>query len=160
MTHPYLHWGPCLCTGDRLLRHHHPTVGLFSKVHHFWVLRVSHNRGPWDFLEDTTTPSLHSAATYFNSFPWPYGLLSCHILYLIVPLFFHPSHHPTQVPLTSDSVDCFVPPSKWDGSIPLGASFLLIFLWSMGYVMCMLYFLVNIHLSVNTNHICLFKRSW
>jgi hypothetical protein len=37
----------------------------------------------------------------------------------------------------------------------LGPSFLLNFLWSVGCIMVILYFLANIHLSVSIYHACI-----
>jgi len=90
-------------------------------------------------------------AAYFQSFSWPSGLLSCPLpTYLI--LF----SSPIQVPLSLPPMIIFFPLLSEIEASSLGPSCLLHFLLSVGCILGVLYFLVNIHLSVSTYHACPF----
>ena len=130
------------------------------------LLRISTNAIPTGSWEPLTTMasgtfylSLHPhfpstpTSTYYYSFSWPSGLLSCLFPYLILsPL---PPSSPTRSLCPSASGDYFVPSSKWDRSIHTLA-FLLSFIWSVSCFMGILSFGANIHLSVSACHVCSF----
>lgn len=99
-------------------------------------------------------PILYPVAAYFHSYCWYSGFLSClsHTCSCPLFLFFYPV---PQNSLLQHSMSLLFPIlSEIEGST-LGDSFLFNFLESVEYIMGVLYFLDNMHLSVNIYHICL-----
>jgi hypothetical protein len=100
------------------------------------LLGISANVIPiwsWEPLESLASGTfywfpLHSPPppTYFYSFSWPSGLLSCLFPYLILSCLQPPFSFPP-----SASCGYFIPPSNWDRSIHTLVSFFFLFFSSI-----------------------------
>jgi hypothetical protein len=109
----------------------------------------------WALVLSRGSPYIPSPeAAYFYSFFWSY---SAFLLFLPppdpVPLS---PPHPTLVPLSLCLLSLFSSPYKWDWSTITWVFLLVILLTVCGLCLGILYFLVNMHLSVSTYHACPF----
>ena len=148
----FFHWGFCLDTGEGLLAFHEPL--LVPRQRSPTLILGSHpHLMSLELLRDSLNPHPSWEAAGFHSFSCLFGYRSC--LLTLDSTY----HIPFQILLLPAFLPAFPYylslPSKCDSSIFIWA-FLFTFFGSVRYILGILCFMANIHLSMSTFHACPF----